>query len=85
MELMNVRAEVLSILDETLSLGGRARGFDDDTPLLGAIAELDSMAVVTFITSLEERLGMSVDDDEISGDTFSTVGALIRFVSGKLP
>lgn len=81
---MNVEREVLAVLDETLSLGGRALGFGPDTPLLGAVAELDSMAVVTLITSLEERLGIVIDDDEVSGETFATVGALVRFATEKL-
>jgi len=75
---------VLSLLDEILSLNGRAAGFTSDTPLLGAIPELDSMAVVALITSLEERFGFAVDDDEIEGSTFATVGALVDFVAGKL-
>ena len=81
---MNVHDEVLRVLDEVLSLGGRALAFGRDTPLLGAIPELDSMAVVTLITTLEEQLGISVDDDDIDGDTFATVGALVDFASGKL-
>lgn len=81
---MNVNQEVLRILDEVLSLGGRARAFTPDTPLLGAIPELDSMAVVTLITSLEEQLGVVVDDDDIDGATFETVGSLTVFVSAKL-
>lgn len=81
---MTVRDEVLRLLDEVLSLGGRAATFGDDTPLLGAIPELDSMAVVTLITSLEEQLGLVVDDDDIDGDTFATVGSLLRFVQSKL-
>lgn len=81
---MDVRQQVLRALDETLSLGGRALQFDDATPLLGAIPELDSMAVVTLITTLEERFGILVDDDEISGDTFASVGSLSDFVAGKL-
>lgn len=75
---------MLSLLDEILSLNGRAAGFTSDTPLLGAIPELDSMAVVALITSLEERFGFAVDDDEIEGSTFATVGALVDFVAGKL-
>jgi len=51
---------------------------------MGAIPEFDSMAVVTLLTTLEERFGIAVDDDEISGDTFATVGSLIDFVVGKL-
>ena len=82
--LLNTRTDVLRILDEVLSLGGRALKFDAATPLLGAIPELDSMAVVTLITTLEERFGILVDDDEISGDTFASVGSLSDFVAGKL-
>ncbi len=81
---MNVTQEVLRILDEVLSLGGRAKAFTPDTPLLGAIPELDSMAVVTLITSMEEQLGIIVDDDDIDGATFATVGSLTDFVSAKL-
>lgn len=81
---MQVLPELLSVLDEVLSLGGRAASFDHDTRLLGAIPELDSMAVVTLITTLEERFGITVDDDDIDGETFATVGALAQFVSGKL-
>jgi acyl carrier protein len=81
---LNVQQEVLRILDEVLSLGGRGKAFTPDTPLLGAIPELDSMAVVTLITSLEEQLGIIVDDDDIDGATFETVGSLTGFVTGKL-
>lgn len=81
---MNTEKEVLSLLDEILSLKGRSSEFSTNTPLLGAIPELDSMAVVALITGLEERFGFSVDDDEIEGSTFASVGSLIEFVDGKL-
>jgi acyl carrier protein len=67
-----------------LSLNGRARAFTRDTPLLGAIPELDSMAVVSLITSMEDAFGLVVDDDDIDGSTFATVGSLVDFVSGKI-
>lgn len=81
---MDTQTQVLRILDEVLSLGGRALKFDAATPLLGAIPELDSMAVVTLITTLEERFGIAIDDDEISGDTFATVSSLNAMVAAKL-
>ena len=81
---MDIEHEVLSILDEVLSLKGRAAKFTHRTPLLGAIPELDSMAVVALITTLEERFGFAVDDDEIDGAAFASVGTLVNFVSGKL-
>ena len=81
---MNVTQEVLRLLDEVLSLDGRSARFTRDTPLLGAIPELDSMAVVSLITSMEDQLGIVVDDDDIDGATFATVGSLADFVSAKL-
>jgi acyl carrier protein len=81
---LNTQKEVLSLLDEVLSLNGRAVAYTLDTPLLGAIPELDSMAVVALITGFEERFGFSVDDDEIEGSTFATVGSLVAFVDAKL-
>ena len=80
---MDIKNEVLSILDEVLSLKGRAAGFAFDTPLLGAIPELDSMAVVALISTLEERFGFMIDDDEIDGAAFASLGTLVDFVRGK--
>ena len=81
---MDTKKEVLSILDEVLSLGGRAQEFDLDTPLLVALPDLDSMAVVGLINMLEERFGFVVEDDEIDGATFASVGSLVEFVDAKL-
>ncbi|WP_341647573.1 acyl carrier protein [Thauera humireducens] len=81
---MDAMREVLAILDEVLSLGGRADSFNRDTPLLGVLPELDSMAVVGVINMLEERFGFTVEDDEIDGSSFATVGSLTAFVEGKL-
>jgi len=81
---LNTQKEVLSLLDEILSLNGRSSEFSLNTPLLGAIPELDSMAVVALITSFEDRFGFTVDDDEIEGSTFATLGSLIAFVDAKL-
>jgi acyl carrier protein len=81
---MNVEQEVLRVLDEVLGLGGRSASFTRDTHLLGAIPELDSMAVVALITTLEERLGITVDDGDLDGATFATVASLSDFVSAQL-
>ena len=81
---MDIKSEVLAILDEVLSLKGRSSSFTLETALLGAIPELDSMAVVALITSMEERFGFFVEDDEIDGASFATVGTLVDFVPGKL-
>ena len=81
---MDVMSEVLTMLDEVLSLKGRAASFTQDTALLGALPELDSMAVVALITATEEDFGFTVADDEIDGAAFATVATLTDFVRDKL-
>lgn len=75
-----VRATLVDILGISAS---RAAAFDETTPLFGALPELDSMAVATLLTELEDRLGIAIDDDEIDVDMFETFGALVRFAVGK--
>jgi acyl carrier protein len=81
---VNIQAEVLKVLDDVLSLRGRAQGFDAATPLLGAVPELDSMAVVAVLNAFEERFGFVVEDDDVDGRTFATVGSVVTFVARKL-
>ena len=80
---MNTQKEVLALLDEILCLNGRSAGFSLSTPLLGAMPELDSMAVVALIAGFEDRFGFAVDDDEIEGSVFGTLGSLVEFVDRK--
>jgi acyl carrier protein len=79
-----VEQQVRAILKNTLQLGERAARLESGTALLGAVPELDSMAVVTVITALEDRFGFVVEDDEISAETFATLGSLVRFVESKV-
>ena len=82
--MMDTLTEVRLVVADALHLGVRADSLSADSPLLGALPELDSMAVVTLIVSLEERYGFLVEDDEISAETFATLGSLAQFVSDKL-
>lgn len=81
---MSTFDEVRQILADSLQLGERGVALSGTTRLLGSLPELDSMAVVTVITALEEHYGFVVDDDEISADTFETLGTLAGFVDKKL-
>ncbi|NRR30548.1 acyl carrier protein [Oxalobacteraceae bacterium] len=71
------------ILSATLGLGSLR--LDEHAPLLGAVPELDSMAVAGVITALEEHFGIEVADDEIGARHFATLGSLSAFVQSKLP
>ena len=81
---MRTTDHVIALLAEVLQLGDRGKGLDELTPLLGALPELDSMAVATVIGALEERFGIIVEDEELSAEIFATVGSLAAFVDQKL-
>jgi acyl carrier protein len=81
---MTTQNIVKQILINNLNLNERMRELKISSPLLGAIPELDSMAVVGIITSLEESFDITVHDDEISANSFETFGSLVEFVEKKL-
>ena len=62
----------------------RVAGFTDDTPLFGALPELDSMAVATLLTDFEDRLLIHIDDDDVDAEMFETFGALRDFLARKI-
>ena len=77
--------EVKAILVETLGIQDRKDSLDASTPLFGAMPELDSLAVLELVTALEHRFGITVDDEEFSGEIFESVGSLAEFVGSKAP
>ncbi|MCB1901336.1 acyl carrier protein [Cognatazoarcus halotolerans] len=80
---MEIEKKVLLLVDDVLALDGRALEFTASTPLLGAVPELDSMAVIGIINAIEEQFDFIIGDDEIDGGTFETVGSLVDFVRHK--
>jgi len=81
---MSVIDEVKQLLADVLQLGDTVDCFTGSTMLLGSIPELDSMAVVSIITALEENYGFVVDDDEIDAEVFETLDSLVSFIEGKI-
>ena len=76
--------DVKTVLGNALQISTRVREMDAQTPLLGAVPELDSIAVLNLISALEEHFGITVADDEVGASTFETVGSLTSFIENKL-
>ncbi len=72
------------ILSDILGLSPRqVAAMDSDTELFGAIPELDSMAVAGLLTEMEDRLDIIIDDDDVDGELFATLGNLVAFAKAK--
>lgn len=73
-----------AVLVDVLGLDhDRVAQFDGNTGLFGDLPELDSMAVATLLTEIEDRLHVTIEDDEVEGEMLETYGALLAFVEAK--
>jgi acyl carrier protein len=75
--------DVKATVVETLGIESRAQSLDASSPLLGALPELDSMAVLELVVALQERFEIEIDDEDITAEVFETLGSLATFVDGK--
>ncbi|WP_426594494.1 acyl carrier protein [Cellulomonas sp. McL0617] len=76
--------DVKNVVVTTLSIQDRADSLSASSPLFGAVPELDSLGVLEVVTTLESRFGITIADEEFSGEIFETLGALTEFVESKL-
>ena len=72
--LRELLSQVLGLAEDQVS------GFADSTALFGSLPEFDSMAVANFLTALEERLGVLIEDDDVDAEDFASFGSLLAFV-----
>lgn len=77
---MPVVQRILNIVDRDLNLQGRALTFTEKTPLRGALPQLDSMAIVTLVASLEEAFSFEFPEERLDGAVFDSVGSLLNVV-----
>lgn len=75
---------VRTVLIDALELHQRPDDLHEDTALFGSLPELDSFGVVQLVTSIEDRFGITIDDDEFGAEIFETLATLAGYVDAKL-
>jgi len=80
---MSLQDELKIILQQTLQLDD-VINWQKHSEMLGAVPEFDSMAIVAVLTQIEENYGIFIEDDEISAETFATLGSLELFIEEKI-
>lgn len=79
----SIEARVLHMVRMVLALDGRII-LTADTPLLGALPEFDSQALIALLAALESEFSLEIGDDEMSAELFTSIATLSSFVSAKL-
>lgn len=82
---IDVETQMRALLRDALGLSQeRVDGFDADTPLFGALPELDSMAVAGLLTEMEDRLDIVIEDEDVDGEMLESYGGLLAFAEAKV-
>ena len=76
--------EIRELIGDVIGDQALVQQLTEQSALLGAIPELDSMAVVNLLAGLEQHYGFFVDDDEVDVEIFETIGSLRRFAQSKI-
>jgi len=77
--------ELKAVIVEVLGIDpAQAAALDGESGLFGHLPELDSMAVATLLTEMEDCLDIVIEDDDVDGEMLETYGGLLAFAEAKL-
>ena len=78
----SVDANLRQVIGDVLALSpARIAALAPESALLGALPELDSMAIATLFAAIEDRLGLVFEDDDLSAETLASYGSLLTLVT----
>ena len=83
MDSIQISAQIIKTLTQIIPSYNEAF-WHSETELFGAIAEFDSMVIVTLIAELEEQFDVVFDDEDITGENFETVATLTQLMNEKI-
>lgn len=80
-----LESEIRAVLRERLGVDPAVlKAATATTPLLGRGIGIDSIEAMTLAAALEQRLGVTIADAELTPATFTTIGSLQRLIESKL-
>jgi acyl carrier protein len=74
--------EIRAFITQELARDTIDANISDDFPLIDS-GTLDSLGIFQLVTFLEDEMGVSVADEELTPDNFGTIGAIARLVDAK--
>ncbi|MFV0416325.1 MAG: acyl carrier protein [Chthoniobacterales bacterium] len=75
-ETMNLESELLALISERLLKIPPDFGFEDSLPDIG----FDSMTVMQLLILVEEKYGITLNDEDLSSENFKSVAALANLL-----
>lgn len=76
--------DILLLIGDAIGNTEIVRQLSEQSALLRAVPELDSMAAANIMLGMERQFDFVVHDDELEEEIFETVGSLRAFAQSKL-
>ncbi|MCY3665300.1 MAG: phosphopantetheine-binding protein [Gemmatimonadetes bacterium] len=78
-----LKAQIKCLIVAALELDVNPAEIPDDETLFGGGMDLDSMATLEVVATIEEAFDITVEDDELTSELFDSVETLAEYVAGK--
>ncbi|MBA2497884.1 MAG: acyl carrier protein [Acidimicrobiia bacterium] len=78
----DVEQRVLTLLVEQVHLDLAAEGIDTGGSLVEDLG-LDSVAILTLVSALEDEFGVELEDDEVTRERFASVASVVALIRSK--
>lgn len=75
-----IKSIVLNIIRHVTGLNDE---LNNDSPLLSAVAEFDSSAILALLTMLEDQFDLIFSDEELDAEHFASVASVYNLVLSK--
>ena len=79
---MNVETQIKDYIAQNLLFSDNGFGYKDDDSFLEE-GIVDSIGVLELVSFVEEKFGISVDDQDVTPDNFDSVNNLAAYVRRK--
>jgi len=80
----DILEKVLPLLAEVAGLPEAYDAANESASLLGHGIRLDSIEILSLVSAIEEKLGLTIDESELDRSDFLTVGTVIDFVAKRV-
>ena len=80
---MNTESLLEKFIVEEIMLGDGKKKIDPDQSLINS-GMVDSLALLRLIAFIEERFGITIEDDEVVPENFETINVMKALIEGKL-
>jgi acyl carrier protein len=81
MQPTEIKDQVRGFITKIATRKGVTSVADDDSLITTGV--LDSMGIFRLVSFLEETFSVAIDDEEITGENFSSINAIQEFVAAK--